>query len=290
MEDFRTTDEILSARKAERDQELAKLKTFQSQQLDELRTRESESDRLHRKETELNECIEQLRTELSKLNEHMSSQIERIHLTNNLRHIKMQLRNLSETVLRDLYYDCELLERLGAHEHIDEKQLHRIRHRFDEQIESEMQILRQIECMYESEAKSFAMHQQDIWLTECKTRESILRDLINNHVQQLSNEIDFVGRRQRELVDMRDCHRRAIDSSNDRIENLLSANSTDERVKNTEGLREVLSPISSDIVKHINDEICLPDLFSKKVVVSESGTTPISTGRPEFGRKRVVWT
>lgn len=286
MEEFRSNEEMLRARKVERDQELAKLKTFQSQQLDELRARETESERLHENENELGKCIKHLRTELSKLDVHVSEHTERIQVSYDLRRIKMKLKNLSESVLRDLYYGNDLLERLAAHEHIDKQQLHHVRSHFDEQIESEAQIQRQIECMYESEAKSFAIHQQVIWLKECKAREKLLRDLINNQMEHLSNEADFIGRQQRELLDIRNCHLRAIDSANDRIESLLGANTADENQ------RSVLSPVSngsSGTVKNSKDEICVPDLFSKAVNIAESSETPISTGRPEFGRKRVVW-
>lgn len=295
MEEFRKDEEMLSARKAERDHELDTLKTFQSQQIDELRSRESEAERLHRTESELNDCIEQLRTELSKLDAHVYAHTERIQVSNDMRRIKIQLKNLSEAVLRDLYYGNELLERLAAHHQTDKQQLQRARDRFDEQVEAEVQLQRQIESMYESEANSFAMQQQNVWLTECKTRENVLRELITNQVQHLSNEADYVRRRQREFLEVRDCHRRAIDSSNYRIESLLGANTADEsqRFKSAEGIRSAITPASNDSMesnRHLADEICLPDLFSRAANVADGAATPVSSGRPQFGRKRVVWT
>lgn len=294
MEEFRKDDEVLSARKAERDQELTKLKAFQSQQIEELRGRETEAERLHRNENELRESNKQLRMELTKLDVHVSEHKERIQVSHNLRRIKMQLRDLSETILRDLFYCNELLDRLISYEHINKEQIHRVRNKFDEQIEAEVQLQQQIECMYESEAKSFALHQQDIWLRECKTRETILRDLIDNQMQHLKNEIDFVVRRQKELLEIRDCHRRAIDNSNDRIENLLGASTADEnqRLHSAQSLRHAITPISNastERSKDLVEEICLPDLFSKSANVVDS--TPVSSaGRSQFGRKRVAWT
>lgn len=295
MQEFRKDEEMLGARKAERDHELDKLKTFQSQQIDELRNRESEADRLHRTESELNDCIQQLRTEQSKFDAHVIEHKDHIQVSYDLRRIKMRLKNMSEAVLRDLNYANELLERLAAHDQIDEQQLQHIRTRFDEQVEAEVQLERQIECMFESEAKSFAMRQQDVWLTECKAREKVLRELITNQMQHLSNEADFVRRRQREFLEMRDCHRRAIDSSNDRIESLLGANTADEsqRFKSAGGIRNAMTPASNDSMesnRQLNDEICLPDLFSRAANVGDGATTPVSLGRPQFGRKRVAWT
>lgn len=295
MEEFRKDDEILSARKAERDQELAKLKTFQSQQIEEFRGHQTESERLHRTETELKESIKQLRMELTKLDGHVNEHKERIQISNNSRRIKLQLRNLSETILSDLYYGNQLLDRLATYKNIDGEHIRRVRNKFDEQFEAEIQLQQQIECMYESEAKSFALHQQNIWLTGCKTRETILRDLINNHIQHINNEIDFVERRQIALLEIRQCHRHAIDSSNERIENLMGASTADEnqRLESAQSVRNAITPVSNASTErngeNVADELCLPDLFWKSVNVVDSA--PVSSaGRPQHGRKRVTWT
>lgn len=288
MEEFRKDDEILSSRKAERNEELTKLKTFQAQQMNELRTRENDSEHLHRTEAELTESNKQLRSELVNLDAHVNEHKERIQVSCDLRRIKMQLRNLSEAILRDLYYGNELLDRLTGHEATEEQQIQRVRNRFDEQIEGEIQIERQIECMYESEAKSFAMHQQAIWLKECETREQVLRGLINDQLQHNNNEIDFIGRRQHDLQEVRDCHRRAIDTTNDRIGALFGANTADENrcLQSAQSIRQSVTPHSNGSPNTNNlsaDEIGLPDLFMESASIVGSPT------RPQFGRKRVVW-
>lgn len=295
LEELRKDDERLSARKAERDEEVAQIKQFQEQQLSELKSREIESEKLRKDAIELRECEKQLKVELANLNLHVNQRHERIQVSHNLRRIKLQLKNLSESVLKDLQYDIGVLERLSTYYHTDDQQIARVRDKFEMQCDLEIQKQRHIEAMYESEAKVFVIRQQEIWLKESNEREKILRELIDDQIHQANNEIDYVIVRQRELSDLRDSLRRSIDSSNDRMKNLLGLNSIDEeqRIKSAENIRKSITPVLSTpntAREDSHSEICLPDLFSKTMSVTESTDSPITSGRPRFGRKKVAWT
>lgn len=292
---MRKDDERLSARKAERDEELVQLKLFQEQQLSELKSREAETEKLRKDEIDLHECEKQLKAELANLNLHVNQRHERIKVSHNLRRIKLQLKNLSESILKDLYYDIGVLERLSSYYHTDDQQISRVRGKFEIECDLEVQKQRHIEAMYESEAKVYVIRQQESWLKESQEREKILRDLINEQIHQVNNEIDYIITRQRELGDLRDSLRRSIDSANDRIKDLLGANSIDDeqRIKSAENIRKSITPALSSpntAREDTQSEICLPDLFSKTMSISESIDSPISSGRPRFGRKKVAWT
>lgn len=295
LEELRKDEERLSARKAERDGELAELKQFQEQQMAELKSREHETEKLRKDEIELHECEKQLKTELANLNLHVIQRHERIKVSHNLRRIKLQLKNLSESVLKDLHYDLGALERLSTYYHTDDQQIARVREKFEIQCDLEVQKQRHIEAMYESEAKVFVIRQQEIWMKESQGREKILRDLIDDQIHQVNNEIDFIRTRQRELSDLRESLRRSIDSANDRIKSLLGANSNDDeqRIKSAENMRKSLTPVlntPNSAREDSQSEICLPDLFTKTLSIAGSIDSSIDSGRPRFGRKKVAWT
>lgn len=295
LEELRKDEERLSARKAERDEELAELKQFQEQQMAELKSREHETEKLRKDEIELHECEKQLKTELANLNLHVIQRHERIKVSHNLRRIKLQLKNLSESVLKDLHYDLGALVRLSTYYHTDDQQITRVREKFEIQCDLEVQKQRHIEAMYESEAKVFVIRQQEIWMKESQEREKILRNLIDDQIHQVNNEIDFIQTRQRELSDLRGSLRRSIDSANDRIKSLLGANSNDDeqRIKSAENMRKSCTPIlntPNSAREDSQSEICLPDLFTKTLSIAGSIDSSIDSGRPRFGRKKVAWT
>lgn len=268
LEELRKDEERLSARKALRDEEVTQLKVFQEQQLVELKTREMETEKLHKDELGLRECEKQLKVELSNLNLHVTQRHERIQVSHNLRRIKLQLKHLSDSILKDLNCDLGVLERLSSYFHIDDRQIAHVRAKFDIQRDLEQQKQHHIEAMYESEAKTFVLRQQEMWLKESDEREKLLRDLINDQIRQINNEIDFIATRQRELSHLRESLCRSIDNANDRIKSLLGANSNDEeiRIKSAEEIRKSMTPVLSDpntAREDTQSEICLPDLFTK---------------------------
>lgn len=295
LEELRKDDERSSARKAARDEEIAQLKEFQEQHLAELKLRESETEKLRKDEVELRECEKQLKAELANLNLHVNQRHERIKVSHNLRRIKLQLKNMSESILKDLYYDIGVLDRLSSYYHTDDQQIRRVRDKFEIECDLEVQQQRHIEAMYESEAKVYVIRQQEIWLKESQGRERILRELIDDQTHQVNNEIDYIVTRQRELGDLRNSLRRSIDSANDRIKSLLGANSIDDeqRIKSAENIRKSLTPVLSNpntAREDTHSEICLPDLFSKAMSIADSIDSPITSGRPRFGRKKIAWT
>lgn len=296
LEELRKDDERLSARKARRDEEVSQLKEFQEQQLTELKSREMETEKLHRDELGLRECEKQLNVELSNLKLHVTQRHERIQVSHNLRRIKLQLKHLSESILKDLHYDIGVLERLSSYFYIDDRQIAHVRAKFDIQRDLEQQKQHHIEAMYESEAKIFVVRQQETWLKESDEREKILRDLINDQIHQINNEIDFIAKRQHELSNLRESLRRSIDNANDRIKSLLGANSNDEelRIKSAEEVRKSMTPVllsnPNTAREDTQSEICLPDLFTKSISVGDATDSAICSGRPRFGRKKIAWT
>lgn len=293
LEELRKEEERLSARKARRDEEVIQLKQYLSNQLDELKKREEQSGQLHQEETDLKEREKKLQMELSKLKIHSNQRNETAKLPNNLRHIKMQLRNLSDTIIRDLRFHTDLLDRLSTSYRSENQQIARARAQFEMQYDLEKQKQQQVEAMYDSEVKVAFFKQHEAWRCESQARETILFDLFNDQMQQITNELSFLASRQQELIELRDSHRRAIDSANERIKSILSANSIDDRqrITSAENSRKTMASNNSARCPSdsSNDEICLPDLFAKSVSVADSIDSPLNSNRPRFGRKKIAW-
>lgn len=296
MEEFRKDEDRMSARKAERDEEIAKLKNFEEKQLVELKSRETETEQLHKKEIELRECEEKLHAEILRVKNHANGRNERIPISKNIRRIKMQLRNLSDAVLRDMQFNIETLERLSLCHYTDGQQISCLRERIDSQFDLERQKQKQIEAMYESEAQTFIAHQQESWLNESHDRETRIRELIEHQIFHINNELEFIVARKNELNEIRQSLRKAIDNTNDRIKSLLNANTNDDkfRIKSADKVRQVITPLTVDELdtnRDTNIELSLPDLLARSVSIGgENDETPVSTNRPRFGRKRVAWT
>lgn len=294
-EEIRKEDERLSARKAERDEEVAALKQFQDSQLQELKKREEQTERQRQDELKLQERIKQLQTELSNLETQASQRTETVRFSN--KHIKLQMRNLSDTIVRDLHFHLNLLDRLSKFYESENQQITRAREQFKMQYDLEKQKQQQIEAMYDSEIKAAYLKQHDAWLKESQSREKILQHLIDNELQQISNEMDFIASRKLELAELRESHRQAINSANERIKSILSLNSVDEqqRIKSANSIGEqqrIKSAANSSALNTTRSigETSLADLFAKSVsVASDRVDSATSSGRPRFGRKKVAW-
>lgn len=291
MEELRKDDERVSARKAERDEEIADLKKSQEKYFEELKCRETESEQIYRNELELRESEEKLKAELAKLINHENVRSERITVSYDVRRMKTHLRNVSQAVLGDLQFNTGVLERLSSLPHTNGQQIDRIREKIHSQYELELQKQRQIESMYESEAKTFYSKQQQIWQNESSDREKLIRQLIDHQIHQLNNEIDFIVARKSELNEVRESLRRAIDDSNERIKSLLGANSSDDKLRIGSANKLLRTSDLPDTIRDIDMEICLPDLFTKSTISErENNQSPLTSNRPRFGRKKVAWT
>lgn len=245
----------------------------------ELKAREQESQNLQEKEIRLKEQKLETSNELSKLKIHVVQRNERIMMPYNLRRIKMLLRDRSDAIRRDLKFDIELLGRVALHSSSEKHEL--LREQFENQYDMEIQRQTQIESMYESEAKVALLKQQEIWLRESQARERLLKDLLREQIDEINSNIVFVQNRQKELLDLRETHRQAIDNANERLKDLLGEQMADE---NRFSIR--LNGKHSSNSEELNEVV---DALEKSV---HNGALTINseTCRPKFGRKKVAWT
>lgn len=289
QEESRKNDELLKARVNQRDEELRELKVFQEKHMAELKSREEESQALQEKEMQLKDRKLDINNELAKLEIHAVQRNERIMNPYNLRKIKMLLRDRSDAIRKDLKFDIELLERIASSNRSCEK-LKLLREKFEIQYDMEIQRQAQIEAMYESEAKMALVKQQEIWLKESQTREKLLKNLLKEQIDEINETIAFIHTRQKELVDLRETHRQAIENANDRLRDFIRDQKDDE-CKFTVPLTGFADSFKERNLCDVLDKVNGNAESLKEIV--QNGAQPINVDHiapPQFGRKKVAWT
>lgn len=266
----RKHQELLNARKLNMETEIADLKQFQEKHMVELKLREQETEKLHSDELRLRQHQTELADELTKLEIQTAQRHERIRCPHNLRRIKMLLRERSDAIRKDLRFDIDLLDRVPCTSH-NQLQIQIVREKFEMQYDLEIQKQTQIEAMYESEAKIELLKLQEIWLKDSLSREKQLRGLIKEQQQIIEAEIDFIVRKQMELVEMRENHRDAIANATERIKHLQTMDA--EIV--LDGVTDSLRQPSDTLAGHFCEKMTLGSDVNQ---------------RPKYGRKKIAWT
>lgn len=255
--------------------------------MEELKSREKEGDDTRVDNIRLQDTRQDIEQELVKFEDHIRKRDEPLQASNNWRRIKMMLRQCSDTVRNNLKFDIDLLQRIGNDEKLDQQSIDLLREKFEMQYDLEIQKQRMIEEMYESEAKTALLKQQEIWKKESQTREKMLKGLLHERLHQVNNAIGHNEKRQKELDDIREMHRQAIDSTVSRIKELAKEQKSDDAQveKNAESFGDNINAVDTNGNPTIAS--CNGNETTAKAVdllLAEA------SGRPKFGRKKVAWT
>lgn len=89
-------------------------------------------------------------------------------------------------------------------------------------MDNEVQYLKQIECMYESEAKDALKKQEEKWNDEAMVREQQLKVLLEDQIHALCDRINDCVRKQQDLSGIRETHLKAIEDCNQRLKELMT--------------------------------------------------------------------
>lgn len=291
QEEMRKNNELINSRKNLRNDEVHQLKSFQKNHVDELKTREKESESLRIEESRLKQIKTDIEEEYAALESHVKQREDRLASSFNLRRIKMLLRDRSDAVRKDLKYDIDLLGRIGAYGKGDHQQIELVREKFEMQYDLEIQKQALIEAMYESEAKMALLKQQEVWSKESKCREKLLKGLIWDYMQQINSDIGHNEKRQKELWEIRDTHKQAIDGTIGRIKELLIEQKSDDVgiADHTDAIEPIHTDNGIDLNgnPHSNLPKSIEQTMKDVLVLTDDAST---TGRPRYGRKRVAWT
>jgi trichoplein keratin filament-binding protein len=263
-----------------RDSEINQVKSLSENNLIELKLRERELHESKMMENVLRKRLCEARKELEDLASNNSKRRDRIQALHNFRRVKMLMRERSDAIKRDIAQDLTLLDRISFDKDIDnDEEIRYLREKFLGEQDNEVENLKQIECMYESEAKDALKKQEEKWNDAAMIREQQLKVLLDDRTQTLSDRINDCVRKQRELSAIRETHLKAIEDCNQRLKELMS---------------ESLSVGLNDAARKTLKESTIND-NNLNGVIRKTDNLMINghhyqLAAPRFARKKVVWT
>ncbi|XP_052868685.1 trichoplein keratin filament-binding protein [Anopheles cruzii] len=304
-EEVRHREERLLERDRMREQEIAELRRLQEVHMAELKTREHETNELGLYEVRLKTKKEETAKELDALRVYNDRRRDRVMAMHNLRRIKMLLRERSEAVRTDLRHDLALLQRLSldspaATDSADG--LKYLSRKFQLQLDLEVEQQTAIESMYESEAKHNLAKWEDKWNSEAVIREQQLRCLLEDRLMEFEAKLIECTTRQRELIEVREQHIKAIENANQRLKALMSEKSRDEC--ETVGPAQLRDRSDREVIRRPSTQSSQrSSTFSSIFPFDDPGFgVPSTVGSktrdatpaealvvPRFGRKKVAW-
>uniref|UniRef100_A0A182PRW3 Trichoplein keratin filament-binding protein n=1 Tax=Anopheles epiroticus TaxID=199890 RepID=A0A182PRW3_9DIPT len=319
--EVRRREELLLEKNRMREQELKELRSMQEVHMAELKAREQEANEIKMYEVRLKTKKDEMANELEQLRVYNDRRRDRVVAMHNLRRIKMLLRERSEAVRNDLQHDIQLLQRIGSDNPASSDSaegIEYLRRKFQLQYDLEVEQQMSIENMYESEAKHNLTKCEDKWNSEAIIREQQLRCLLEDRLMDFETKLVDCTQRQRELIEVREQHIKAIEGANQRLKELMSDKSREEFVTsaNNSELRDLLvqrggggnsdgqqaqrrpstqsshrsSTFSS--IFPFDDHCKELKLTENRPIVRQNGG-PDSAGEgltaPRFGKKKVAW-
>lgn len=254
-----------------RDSEINQVKNLQENNLQELKLRDREAHDMKLLESTLRKKLAEILKEIEGVTVANKKRRDRVTALSNYRRIKMILKDRSEAVRRELTQDLNLLDRISFDRDFENSdEINYLREKFQSQYELEAQNIRNIEAMYESEAKDALLKQEQKWNDDAMIRENQIKVLLDDRVQTLNDRINETIRKMKDIESVRETHLKAIEDSNDRFKKLLN----DEPIGNS-----ILSPRNN--VERINT---ITKRTENMIITSNPELTV-----PKYGRKKVAW-
>lgn len=258
-----------------RDSEINQLKSIQQNHVHELKLRDREAHDMKLTESTLRKKLAEIQKEIDAINSINNKRRDRVQALHNHRKIKMMMRERSEAIRRDLLQDLNLLDRISFDAEFDSNdEINYLRQKFQGQHDVEVQNVRHIDTMYESEAKEALAKQEDKWNEDAMVRERQLKVLMDDRVQTINDRINEAVRSHQELQSLKEIHVQAIEECNQRLKKLVS----------TSLLDTVDKPL---VAPRVGDGII--GMINKTENLSLNGQS-YELSAPKFGRKKIAWT
>uniref|UniRef100_A0A336LL12 CSON010525 protein n=1 Tax=Culicoides sonorensis TaxID=179676 RepID=A0A336LL12_CULSO len=299
-----------------REAEIRELRALQETHVNELKQRENENHEIKLQESRLRKRKNEVQEELEKLRLTMTQRRDRIIALNNLRRIKMLLRERSEQVRRDLKQDIAILDKIGM-EWADPQSIRYLREKFQMQYDLEVQKQSYIEAMYESEAKHSLHKQEKVWNDETQLREQQIRTLLEDCLTELDVKIEECVQCHKDLVNIRERHLNAIENANTRLKVLMESG-LEEQIQKENDNRKIthlnnrnydsldnqkMNSRPTSAVDRNRNRILQTDYDAEldnkfqrnnneDFITTSIPSTPVPPSPlkiPEFGRKKIAW-
>lgn len=279
-EEKRKHENYLTSCNKQRENELSQVKSMQEDHVHELKLHDREIHDLKLTENTLRKKLDEIKKEMTNMTATAEKRRDRMQALHNYRKIKMMLRERSEAVRRHLQQDLNLLDRLSFDTDFDNnEEINFLKLKIQGQHDKEAENCRNLETMYESEAKDAMNKQIQQWDDESMLRDRQLQLLMEDRHQVISERITACVRRQQDVEEMRQVHMKAIDNATSRLKELMDATMSS-------GLRAAsAAPFERDAMTNHSDGMLIKK--TNDVVINAS---PDKLCLPKYGRKKVAWT
>ncbi|XP_061397906.1 trichoplein keratin filament-binding protein [Musca vetustissima] len=235
-------EELHKQRQEIRQREIEEIRALQETHMEQLQEHQKECEHLKEAEQKIRENIEELEKELELLDESYAvlQQPSNFGGAYNLTKIKVFMRKRSEVYRNHIKLCICILERTSAYASKSDNLLE-LKKKLSQKLDSEMYTLTQIDGMYESEAKYNLHRCEELWQSQAAERYKELKDALNMERNSKGKLLNDTLERQNELLDIRTTHLNAIESTSEKLKQLIK-----EQEESPRGVLCVCTPRSAD--------------------------------------------
>ncbi|XP_073841562.1 uncharacterized protein [Musca autumnalis] len=216
-------EELHKQRQEIRQREIEEIRGLQESHMEQLQEHQRESEALKEKEQKIRENIAELEKELELLDESYAvlQQPSSFGGAYNLTKIKVFMRKRSEVYRNHIKLCISILERTAAYACRGSEAILAFKEKLAKQLDSEMYTLTQIDAMYESEAKYNLHRCEELWQTQASERYMQLKEMLNMGRNSKGKQLNDILERENELLDIRTTHLNAIESTSEKLKQLI---------------------------------------------------------------------
>lgn len=274
LQEQRKHEDYIEKCRVLRDSEIKEIRTMQENHIHELKSRETESNCLKAEESHLRKRKEEIEFEYQRLRENKLRRKEHAVQFYNIRRIKMLFRKRSEEIIRYITEDIDMLNRIIQGLARNDKSNY-IRNVLNEQLNVERENNILLDAMYDSEAKNELARAENKWQKDADEREILLDNLMVDQMSDIEKQLAVCIQRQKNILDVKESHLQVIESTNDRLKNLVGENDRD----------FMNIPMETLAICNKDQESSIKRSNEKQMNASNDGKLE----PPRFGRKKVAW-
>ncbi|KAF2882783.1 hypothetical protein ILUMI_23295 [Ignelater luminosus] len=212
----RLEEEKAKEQQIEREIEMKNERLLQdlSKQIEDLKLKQKESEKLQQKENEEMKKLAELEEIEERHRALMKRKVERELALENLKQHKLKLKQKASDIQENLERERELVTKLQeseiAEKMEDDMKKREVKKAMSEflkfardQQDLEMQRQKYFSFVFDSEAKLIYQRQRELWLEEQKSREALLKDVLDTIKEQVDEKIQRNKEKQREVLEER---------------------------------------------------------------------------------------
>ncbi|XP_004518088.1 trichoplein keratin filament-binding protein [Ceratitis capitata] len=291
QEEISRTEQVQKERQLIREKEIREIRELQEKHMAELKLRQTEAENLKEEEQHLRTCLSDLEKELELLEESCTMVMDAADTSQayNLKKIKIFMRKRSEAFCNQIKLCISILERLSDYATCVEI-VKRLLKKYRQHLEAESVNFTQVEAMYESEAKYNMQRLESLWQQQQLERYHEIKQLLTAERCTFGARVSENLRRQTDAYELRSTHLTALESSNEKLKQLIAEEQKSPRSALPVATSESGLPLSRlDFSGDGGDRASIADDAMSITQLMPSGTTRFGSASAtgtHFGRRK----